>query len=254
MNSFLSSSRIVHLINPYEQWSDPLVRELFERTTTLKIKGYGRKYPSGVIPVDTTSWFCDHFLLCQESSNSRLQPVMGFQRVTLERSRKHYHSFPALALCKEADSPRHTAEVEKLISQFDSRPDKLSYTGCFTIDPDLRKDRDLIAEISRLMVALHYLFHKEEGEEHEIIAVGIVRFKVDALLQNYGFFPLFESGIHDTLSIKHVAGEEGRFMRLQGFSQRLAELAEDFIQLWENRVVLARDLNQEGQEESLYSS
>lgn len=240
MHPFLSSCRIVQLINPYEQWSNPLVRELFVQTSTLKINGYGRKYPNGVIPVDTNSWFCDHFLLCRESDSGELQPIMGFQRVTLERSRKHYQPFPAHGLCKEADSHRHIEVVEKLMSRFDERPNKLSYTGCFTIDPELRTDRDLMGELSRLMVALHYLFHKEEGEGHEIITVAIVRFKIDEILMQYGFFPLLED-IDDTLPIEHVAGEEGRYMRGREFNSRMVALAESFVPLWNNRMVLARD-------------
>lgn len=239
MHPFLASCRIVRLDNPHEQWSDPLVRKLFEKTTTLKFEGYGRKYPTGVIPTDASSWFCDHFLVCRE--DGELQPIMGFQRVTLERCRSYYRPFSPLALCEEARCARHITEMKKLVSEFDNHPDKLSYTGCFTIDPELRADRKLVEELTQLMMALHYFFHQEEGDGHEIVAGGVVRFKVDFHCMNYGFTPLLESNggnDKDTLPVGFVAGEETRLLRLKKFNQYAADMAGAYVSMWEDRIVL----------------
>lgn len=244
MHQFLSSCRIVQLENPYEQWSDPLVRELFEKTTTLKFEGYKRKYPNGVIPTDASTWFGDHFLVCQESSG--LQPIMGFQRTSLERYRKHYRPFSPLAMCEESGDARHIAEMKKLVSHFDTRPDKLSYTGSFTIDPELRTDRKLVEELLQFMVVLHYLFHQEEGEGHEIITGAATRFKIDASLMPYGFFPLLDSNggtEKDTLTISFAAGEETRVLRLREFNRKMDQLAEPYVSMWEKRMVLRKETN-----------
>jgi hypothetical protein len=242
MHPFLSTCRIVQVNNPYDQWRDPLVRELFEKATTLKFADYGCKYPKGVIPADTSSWFCDHLLVCQEHNG--LQPIIGFQRVTLDRCRSHYRSFSPLAICEEAGDERHSTEMKKLISQFDSRPHKLSYTGSFTVDPELRSDRELTKELVHLMVVLHYFLHLEEGEGHEYITGGAIRFKIDALLMRYGFFPLLESKEEneiDTLALHPYAGEEVRLMRCQQFNQEMVQLAEQYLPMWQNRMVLRSD-------------
>lgn len=241
MHPYLSSCRIVQLVNPYEQWGEPLVRELFEKTTTLKFEGYGRKYPKGVIPVDAVSWFCDHLLVCRESVSGELQPMMGFQHASMERYRQHYRPFSPLAMCEGGGEPRHITAMRRLVSQFDENPHLLSYTGCFAVAPELRTDRQLIDELVHFMVVLHYFFHQEEGEGHEIITGPTVRFHLDTLLQSYGFFPLVESdGEHDkaVLPVGSFAGEEVRMMRCREFNRSLAQLAERYMPMWTNRMVI----------------
>lgn len=246
MHPYLSSCRIVQLDNPYEQWSEPLVRELFEKTTTLKFDGYGRKYPKGTIPVDAVSWFCDHLLVCQESASGELRPVLGFQRATMKRYREHYRPFSPLAMCEIDGDHRHLTAMKELVSQFDSEPHLLSYTGCFAVAPELRTDRQLIDEFVHFMVVLHYFFHQEEGEGHEIITGPTIRFRLDTLLQSYGFFPLVESeGEHDkaALQVGSFAGEEVRMMRCREFNRNLVQLAERYMPMWANRKVLRTRTN-----------
>ncbi|MEF3306764.1 hypothetical protein [Paenibacillus sp. GYB003] len=240
MHPNLSSCRIVEIINPFEQWRDPLVRELFEKTTTLKFEGYGRKYPAGVIPTDAVSWFCDHLLVCREQEGE-LQPILGFQRATMERYRRHYRPFSPLAMCESVGDPRHITAMRKLAAQFDSRPHLLSYTGCFAVAPELRTDRTLTEELVRLMVILHYFFHKEAGEGHEIVTGPTIRFRLDTLLLNYGFFPLVESeGEHDkaALPVSSFDGEEVRMVRCREFNRNLVQLAEPYTSMWADRLVL----------------
>lgn len=242
MHPYLSSCRMVRLNNPYEQWRDPLVRELFEKTTTLKFEGYGRKYPSGVIPTDASSWFCDHLLICRERDDGLL-PIMGFQCVSLDRCRQHYRSFPPLAMCEEAGDARHIVEMKKLVTQFDSSPHKLTYTSCFTIAPELRADRSLVDELLRLLVVLKYFFHREEGEGHEIVTGGTARFKIDTFWMNYGFIPLVEAEEENdktTLTASFAAGEETRLLRLREFNRNAEQLAQPYTPMWENRIVIGK--------------
>lgn len=246
MHPFLSSCHIVQLINPYEQWSDPLVRELFEKTTTLKFEGYGRKYAKGPIPVDAVSWFCDHLLVCQERAGGELQPILGFQHATMKRYREHYRPFSPLAMCESDDDHRHVTAMKELVAQFDSKPQLLSYTGCFAVAPELRTDRQLVDELVHFMVVLHYFFHQEAEKGHEIITGPTIRFRLDTLLNGYGFFPLVESeSEHDkaALPVGAFAGEEVRMMRCREFNRDLVQLAERYMPMWENRKVLRNGAN-----------
>lgn len=113
----------------------------------------------------------------------------------------------------------------------------------FAVAPELRTDRRLIDELVHFMVILHYFFHQEEGEGHEIITGPTVRFRLDTLLQSCGFFPLVESdGEHDkaVLPVGSFAGEEVRMMKCREFNRSLVQLAECYMPLWTNRMVIRR--------------
>lgn len=229
--------RLVQLDSPVEQWHDPLARYLFEEMIALRIAGYGRKYPPGVIPFDVSCWYATHFLVCDDRKEMR--PVMGFQQVTLQRYPRHYAAFAPLSSCRQAGCARHVQAMEELVARFENRPEKLAYTGGFTVDPELRADRELIGELCRLMVALQYLFHEEAGEGHEIVTAPTIRFKMDSLLSAYGFVPLLDGDDGaGTVTFASYAGEEVRFMWGRDFNQDMVQLAEKYRSWWDNRLLL----------------
>jgi hypothetical protein len=237
MSAIPSAYRLVQLDSPVERWHDPHVRQLFEKMITLRIDGYGRKYPNGVIPFDVSCWYATHFLVCEERGG--FQPVMGFQRVTLGRYRRHYAPFAPLSSCRQAGCARHIRAMEELVTRFEDRPEKLSYTGGFTVDPKLRTSRELVGELSKLMVALHYFFHDDAGEGHEIVTAPTVRFKVDSLLTAYGFVPLVDAEADQgILALASYANEKVRFMRVQTFSREMVRLMEQYRSWWDSRVLL----------------
>lgn len=236
MVEIASTYRLVQLEYAIEQWDDPSIRRLIERTLTLRLQGYGSKYPGGVVPFDASAWYATHFLVCAERGG--LQPIMGFQRVTLQSCGMHYAQFPPLASCRQSGCARHIEAMEKLIARFEGAPEKLSYTGGFTIEPGLRADRELIAELRTLMVVLHYLFHRDAGEEHEIVTAPIIRFRIDELLASYGFEPLLEPPDEGVLALGAFAGERTRFMRARRFNRHMVERAGHYEAWWNDRVLL----------------
>ncbi|PRD40693.1 hypothetical protein C5748_25565 [Phyllobacterium phragmitis] len=238
MSTLPESYILIQLDSALEQWHDPFVRQLLERTITLRINGYGNKYPEGVIPFDASCWFASHFLICEERDG--LRPIMGFQRATLQQYRRHHMPFAPQSLCNQSSCERHIEAMEDLVRRFEHRPDKLSYTGGFTIDPKLRANRSLVAELCQLMVVLHFLFHSEAGEEHEIVMAPIVRFKIDRLFASFGSFSLMEGAEDDgsVLALTSFAGEKARFMRLQRFNSEMSRLAENYRSWWDSRILL----------------
>jgi hypothetical protein len=242
IHPLLSQCRIVELESPFALWDDPSVRRLFEKTTTLKFTGYGQQFPRGVMPADTCDWVADHFLLCRHH-RGELEPIMGFRRATLARYREHYIPFTPLSMCHESGCAAHIREIERLVEQFEKRPDLLSYTGSFAILPQLQADPMLKQELLELLVILYYLFHEEEDEGHEIITAAAPRFKYDLLLQGYGFIPLLEvtsENDEGTIPARHVGGEPVRLLRARVFNTELKERAERYRALWTNRTILRR--------------
>jgi hypothetical protein len=234
MDQVLSSYRLVQMENPFEQWNDPLIQQLLQKTMTLRINGYRSKYPNGVLPYDVSSWYATHFLVCEPRG---LEPIMGFQRVTLERYRKHYAPFAPLTTCQQAGCERQVRAMQDLVARFEDRPEKLSYTAGFTIDPKLRADRDLTDELCRLMVVLHYFFHQEAGEGHEILTGPTTRF--NALLTGYGFTPLVPANGEAADGVLQVCtGEKLRFMRASAFNEDMMRFAECSQSWWDNRILL----------------
>lgn len=246
MHKFFADCRIVQMENPIESWHDSVVRSLFEKTITLKLEGFALKFPHGVLPVDESDWIADHFLICRHDHGD-LKPVMGFRRVTLARCREYFQKFAPVLLCHESGCAQHIREMDKLIDRFEGQPDKVSYTGSFTVIPELQADSTLTLEFLHLMLVLHYLFHEDQPEGYEIIAAAAPRFRHDVLLSTCGFTPLVEASTENNdgmIPVQHVAGERLRVLhaRAVDFNLNLKRLAEPYRELWTNRVVLGRDL------------
>lgn len=238
MSKILASYRLVVLDSPVERWDDPGIRQLFGNAVSLRLKGYRRKYPPGVIPLGVSCWYATHLMVCEVGAE--LKPVMGFEHVTLQSYRRHLAPFAALSLCRETGNTRQIQAMEDLVSRFDDRPDMLSYTGGLTIDPALKADRDLVSELLNVMVALHYFLHQAAGPGHEIVTAPTTRFKVDSLLASYGFIPFLDAGPtrqDELLTCSSFAGEEVRLMRVQAFNRTMVEFAAKYRAWWDDRIV-----------------
>jgi hypothetical protein len=94
--------RVVVLESPYDTWELPQVEKIFSDMIGIKLRGYGRQYPYGVLPVDGADLISTHLLLCDKDS---LQPIMGIRWTSLNKCRAHYITFPALSLVQQAGAP-----------------------------------------------------------------------------------------------------------------------------------------------------
>jgi hypothetical protein len=87
--------KIIVLNSPYDTIQNPLTQSLLAKTIAMKIAGYRKHYPYGVLPADSYDFVATHLILCEEN-NGDYEPLMGMKFTTYERCKIHNLEFPIL--------------------------------------------------------------------------------------------------------------------------------------------------------------
>ena len=174
--SFLGREFSVFIIEcPYDNYSLPEVRELLPRVFELKIRGYQKEHPYGILPVDSYDQVGNHILVAEKLNGSWI-PRMGFKSVTAQRCLLHQLNFPLHNYLKGAP-PEHRLAVEALISEHLGSKQNLGYNGSWTMDPELRRDpeyRLLLRDLTRALLVHYY----RDYQIPTTSAFAVMRFKV----------------------------------------------------------------------------
>lgn len=233
--SLLKNVRIVLLECPYDQWSE--VSELFGRVVGLKIQSYGSVYPYGILPVDASDFVGDHLLLCREEGE-KLHPFATYRSITLERVIIHRLKFPLQNMLEGCKAETHLKALRKIMARHGDKPDTLAYQSGWTIDPALRADKEVGAEIKSMMTALVCSYSRHNGLK-EIVGAGSCRFKADQYFMKWGFEGFSdETGELPLLKVPSFYDEESRIIRCTQFSAYSLEESARWQELWNNRLVL----------------
>jgi hypothetical protein len=237
----MAKLRIVVLKSPFQIWTqyeDPVFQKLFTEMVGLKIRGYGAEYPEGVLAVDTSDFIATHLLVCQEGREG-LRPIMGFKTTSLADCEKHRVAFPALGLVQAAEAKPHIEVMKGIIARCLKEGKQLSYTGSWTIEPHLRKNKELSRELVKLFKTT-YVFHHLEQKVDEIITGGTMRFKADTLLGDMGHDPLAgPAGMLEPIQVRHLFQENVRVLHLKKFSALAKETVEPYRSMWEDRLEIS---------------
>lgn len=235
--------KMVILKGSAEIWSqceDNGFKNLFYKMVQLKLRGYEAEYPKGVLPVDSTDFFADHILICEESQGE-LIPLSGIKSTTLKESRFRKVSFPGLSLVQAAQATPHIEAMEKLIEHCLDHDKNLAYTGSWTILPEVRKNRPLTQEITRHFHAA-YIFHHLENEVDEIITGGTMRFKADQFFGKMGHdLFCFQDQPLKPIHVKHLFGEKVQILHLKKFRNEALEQAQLLKDCWDKRIEISAE-------------
>jgi hypothetical protein len=172
--------QVVVLKAPYGLMSNWSARNTFGEICQLKITGYAKEYPAGILPFDGSDFIASHVALC-EKTNTGLVPVMAFKAVTLADCDHHRVNFPILGMVKSPDNTsRHVAYFEEMLRSYreSGRSHKLAYNGSFTVHPDARADQNFTRymwDLVFFMISAHYITE----EIDQVVAVCSTQFKVD---------------------------------------------------------------------------
>lgn len=229
----MKNIRLVILESPYDSWKDPTVGNLLMALIGVKLRGYGKLYPYGVLPVDGADLISRHMSICRIESDNNLVPIMGMRWTSLKKSRQHFINFPGMGLLQQAAATEHIQELEKIILELDQKNADLFYAGSLAIDPNEKGDKEQSLFLRELLT----LMFVEQHREHpgcEIVSGGTVRFKMDNWLKVTGFSPLMDKAIE----VKHLAGEEVRVMHLKEFSLEAQRIAKKWKHLWDDRLII----------------
>lgn len=235
--------KIVIVKKPFDLWANVEDRSfpaLFHEMIGLKLRGYGAEYPAGVLPVDTSDFIATHLLVCRREGEAWI-PLTGFKSTLLSDCDAHRVSFPALGLVQSAEAPAHVRYVRETMERCSSEGASLAYTGSWTIEPGLRKDRALAQELVALFKAM-YVFHHLDERIDEVFTGGTIRFKADVLLGRMGHDPIIVDGLElPPLRVRHLFDEPVSLLHLRSFSESARSGVEPFRRMWEERVVFAVD-------------
>lgn len=238
MEKMKDNFQLVILNCPYEKWDSTVVRTLFTKMVSLKKEGYGNRYVSDVLPVDTSDFIASHVLLCEKQRYGALEPIMGYKSISLEKCRQYNLNFPGLSLVQSAKMPLHTQAVEKIIDQCEVNNKGLAYLGSWTVSQEFKNRRTANRNLNLkdAFSTFYRLLYKEQNIS-EVIIGGTLRFRTEKLFHNLGHRPLSLDGIElPSIQVVHLAKEPVLVMHAEGFVEAFGEVEKKWLSVWNNRV------------------
>ncbi|HUP57968.1 MAG TPA: hypothetical protein VM598_10985, partial [Bdellovibrionota bacterium] len=233
----LSKLRVVVLECPYDTWDDPFTRKMFGDMVGLKVNGFKTTYPYGVLPVDSTDLVSTHLMICMQNGDD-FELLLAYRSICDRRVRTHALKFPGIALAEAAQAPDHARYFQELLKEAEERRQRVRYCSSYTIKPEVRQDRALVADLKTYMTGMHMLFHKAYRTDVSLLA-GVLKVKTDQYFASWGYQPIRLGGRE--LAPIHQAslyGEEARMMRLEDWSEHARSCAEATRDLWQNRITV----------------
>ncbi|MBI3542098.1 MAG: hypothetical protein HY075_02325 [Deltaproteobacteria bacterium] len=233
--------RIVVLECPYDtRKTDPRTWSLLTKNFDLKLDGYQREY-SDPLPVDGTDLVACHQIVVREEGAS-LVPLMAYRSITAERCRRFHMPFPLLAQFRELGLVEHAEAVSEVLARAAKSNLDVCWDSSYTISPLARADEALANELRDVMRAMHVLYHQAMGD-HEVLAGGVLKFKMDRLYQFWGYEVLKLAGRElGPIRLPSLGNELGLAFHLSGaFSELARAHAEKFRALWDSRIQIGTD-------------
>lgn len=232
MEGLVENLKIVVMESPIDCISDVRAQELFSKLVELKIKGFAKEYPYGVLPLCVSDFFADHFAICEEHDGD-LIPIAAYRSVSHQKCKTFHSTFPILDILNELGEPAklHKNFIENVVKDATGRID---YDSSFTVVSEYRKN-PLIFD---LINTIQYFFHKEKNSSGVFVG-GVDRFKMNRYYNFMGYDELRVNGERlPSLPVNHLNGEIVTFYYVEQFSTQLAELAEKYKSVWDARLVI----------------
>jgi hypothetical protein len=225
----------------YDCFRQPLARELFMKTITLKLEGYLHEYRGGTLPLDSTDYVGVHHVLCRKVGRDYV-PLMAYKSVSLERCLAHNLHFPATTILgpvgKDQALERTRQAVRAVVDRFRTNPSRLTYDSSWTIDPETRKDRPLVQQLRDIFLTAH-LFHSQREEGTASVICGIFRFKTEQFFAGWGYQPCAtEDGSMPLFRHAFLSGEKAVMMYAERYSESAWETARRYEAIWRNRILI----------------
>lgn len=231
----VANIRFVVIESPYDSWDHPLMEKMFSRMVGMKLRGYGKEYPYGVMAVDTTDFFSEHLLVCEETPDG-LIPILGNKSVALGKCDFHHVPWPGLTCLEEAKATDHVRAMNAIMERTRARNIDLRYAGSWTMEAKERGNKEWSAVLRDLFTAI-YVSYYESVPPVEVITGGTCRFKVDNYVKWLGHEALSFNGRElDPINVFHLAGERVLWTHLREFSPEARQVAKLYAHLWKNHV------------------
>ncbi len=168
--------KIVVLKRPYDTYRDSKeMRDLLSLVFKLKLDGYSKYYPYGILPISDVDFIADHILMCRYNGDM-LVPVSGFKSIKYSECLKFKIPFPIA----QHKFGQETGKFSNYISGINNWMESLSslnidfaYNLSWTIQPEIEKAvRNTIRELT---FALMYFHYNNEGIKNVINSTAALR-------------------------------------------------------------------------------
>lgn len=235
--------RFVILESPYDSWNHPLAETIYGRMVTLKLQGYGREFPYGVMAVDSTDMISDHLLVCEETDDG-LRPLVGNKSIILNKCERFHMPFAGLSIPEEAKAHEHILVMNEIIRNAKETGRDIRYAASWTMAPRERGQgewTDLLRELFTAIYTSYYLEIPKVG----ITAGATIRFKVDAYVKWLGHVALHRDGRElPPIKVPHLNDEPVLWTHLESFNLEPRRVAKKWQKLWNNHVRISAPVAQ----------
>ena len=233
-----SDIQIVVLDSPIRVWEDPQSREIFEKIVSLKLEGYGSKFNSNILTLDTSDFYGTHLAICRKV-DGKLEVISAYRSVELNRYREYGHDFGILSIVKKSGSLTHVRYLNNLIQEVDQKNQSMRYCSSYTVKPSLRKDPESSALLKDLLTMMVVNFYRDSKTDIGLM-LGVIRFKMDQVQWGFGSEPVSENGVQlPNFYNSTLDNTENTLNIYRKPSESALKLAEKYEHIWENRIEIA---------------
>lgn len=228
--------KVVVVNSPYDQWSNPIVRELFTNTVGLKINSYGKFYPMGTIPVDTTDFVGTHLLICIEEFN-KIKPIATYRSITWQRCMETCLNFPLQNILETSNALDHLSVLKEIMNNHEKNPSALVYQSGWAIDAQVKENRTLVKDVKDIMTAIVALNSWEEGIK-ETVGAGSTLVKADKYFASWGASGFSINGTElPNVKMTFYHNVEAKIITIpSSYSSHTHEQANRWKAMWDSRM------------------
>lgn len=174
---------VVYLSDFLSQSEKKEAQDFFNDLIKIRQLGYCSSYPKGFVPVDTTDFVAELYLIYLEQ-NGEQKVISCLRQLPLSRLDYHKLDCPLFSTIKESGSTLHLKFLESFLKECKQKDTEVVYSSRFTIDPSV-KDKKLRTEIKEIMASITYL---DQIKSRSITMTGCVpKYKTDFTFKKWGY-------------------------------------------------------------------
>jgi hypothetical protein len=232
-NEDFSKNYQIHVIyNTYDIFEhNPRVRELLAENWGMKLRGYKKYFPYGVLPIDCYDYLCHHIIITNKLTN---KVVMGIKSLTYSNCLNCGFNFPVQSHLFTGNEDIYSKHILAINEWLQSDTDA-AYSSGFTIEPSLsREEKKYLTDV---VFWLFYHFYTTYKIPNILQAIS-KRFKLDGRQKDIGFEMLsYQGEVLSHIVTKEYDNVESDIMVLNNYNFKKDHIdkAMSIKMLWDNR-------------------
>lgn len=233
--NFEDKYQVYIIFNTYDLYhANEAVRNLLADTWGMKLRGYRKYFPYGVLPIDSYDFLCHHLIVCNKETN---KPVMSVKSLTLNNCLKTCFEFPVkshLLGKHDGEYSEHEKGIDYWIKQHSNQ--EIAYSTGFTIEPTLEKEEKSI--LTSMVFWLFYHFYTSYSIPNIIHGVSI-RYKLMRFQETIGFKKLTYNGKElSHIETKKYDNVDSNIMVISNGNFNQEHIVNSMVikKLWDNKV------------------